>query len=131
MSKFEELDHISLTGISATGYHGVFDFERQQGQPFIVDVVLGIMNIDKIATQDSIDVTVNYGEVAQRVHAHIQGEPVNLIETLAHRIAADLVSLSHVTAARVTVHKPQAPITYTDATPMPFSDVAVTVTLWS
>ena len=31
-------DRISLTGITAFGHHGVFDFERQQGQPFVVDV---------------------------------------------------------------------------------------------
>src|SRR4029434_9244802 len=31
-------DRISLTGITAFGHHGVFDFERDQGQRFVIDV---------------------------------------------------------------------------------------------
>lgn len=131
MSKFDELDHINLTGIQATGFHGVFDFERNQGQTFIVDVSLGINHIKRIAKHDDINETVNYAEVAQVIHAHITGEPVNLIETLANRIANDLVVMDHVVAARVTVHKPQAPITQTDSSPLPFTDVSVSVTKWA
>lgn len=35
-------DEIALTGIRATGYHGVYDHERRDGQEFVADVVLGI-----------------------------------------------------------------------------------------
>lgn len=131
MSDFADLDHINLVGIQATGFHGVFDFERQQGQTFIVDVTLGIKHAKRIAESDDINDTVNYAEVAQVVHAHITGKPVNLIETLASRIAADLAVMKHVEAARVTVHKPQAPITQPDSSPLPFTDVSVTVTHWA
>lgn len=131
MTDFADLDHIDLKGIQATGFHGVFEFERKQGQTFIVDVTLGIKHSKHIAKTDDINETVNYAEVAQIVHAHITGEPVNLIETLASRIATDLVVMKHVEAARVTVHKPQAPITQTDSTPLPFADVSVTITRWA
>ena len=54
--------------------------------------------------------------------AIIAGDPLNLIEALAERIAdAVLGSFETVDAVEVTVHKPQAPIT------VPFGDVAVTI----
>ncbi|MDH3959327.1 MAG: dihydroneopterin aldolase, partial [Actinomycetota bacterium] len=60
--------------------------------------------------------------VAQEVVSAVQGPPMNLIEKLAVLIAERCLAFDHVRAVRVTVHKPQAPI------PVPFDDVAVTVT---
>jgi dihydroneopterin aldolase len=51
----------------------------------------------------------------------VAGAPVNLIETLADRLAAVCLADARVAAATVTVHKPQAPI------PHAFHDVAVTL----
>jgi len=113
-------DRITLTGLAAVGYHGVFDHERRDGQQFIVDVVVEL-DIRAAATSDDVAHTVNYADVAARVEGHITGEPVNLIETLAERIAQDVLGVYLVTAVEVTVHKPSAPI------PSTFSDVAVTI----
>lgn len=113
-------DRITLTGLAAVGYHGVFDHERRDGQQFIVDVVVEL-DIRAAATSDDLAHTVNYADVAARVEDHITGEPVNLIETLAERIAQDVLGMYLVTAVEVTVHKPSAPI------PSTFSDVAVTI----
>jgi dihydroneopterin aldolase len=52
----------------------------------------------------------------------VTGEPVNLIETLADRLAAACLADRRVAGATVTVHKPQAPI------PHDFADVAVSMT---
>ncbi len=101
-------DRISLTGLRVRGRHGVYDFEREQGQDFVVDVVLEL-DLSAAAASDDVADTVHYGELAERLVAVITGEPVNLIETLAERVAG----------AEVTVHKPQAPI------PHDFADVAV------
>jgi dihydroneopterin aldolase len=113
-------DRIALTGLEATGHHGVLEHERRDGQIFVVDVAL---EVDTRATARSDDVadTVNYAEVADRVVAHISGEPVNLIETLAERIATDILGLYLVNAVEVTVHKPHAPIDPT------FTDVSVSI----
>lgn len=109
---------ISLTGVKATGYHGVLEFERRDGQEFLVDVRLEV-EVDLAA--DDLTGTVNYAEVADKVVTHISGEPFQLIETLAGRIADDLAAMPGVATVEVVVHKPQAPI------PVPFTDVAVTV----
>ncbi|MGJ6979847.1 dihydroneopterin aldolase [Aestuariimicrobium soli] len=110
---------IRLDGVSGLGRHGWFDFERREPQVFIADALL---RVDCDTDSDDLAGTVDYGEVATRLQRHLSGEPVNLIETLAARIAADLVTLPRVREAEVTVHKPHAPLS------TPFTDVAVTVT---
>ena len=113
-------DTIELTGLRAFGRHGVFDFERENGQDFVIDLRLDVSTTRAAETDDVAD-TVHYGELAEKVVAIVSGEPVNLIETLAHRIAAAVMEDDRIARAAVTVHKPQAPI------PAQFADVSVTV----
>ena len=113
-------DRISLTGLRVRGFHGVFDFERREGQDFVVDVVLELSTAAAAASDDIAD-TVHYGELAEGLAAVVAGEPVNLLETLAARLADVCLADARVDAATVTVHKPQAPI------PLTFGDVAVTI----
>jgi dihydroneopterin aldolase len=113
-------DRITLRGLKARGYHGVHDFERRDGQDFIVDAVLWL-DTSAAAGGDDLTATANYGSLAARLIAILTGEPVNLIETLAARLAAACLQDPVVEQAEITVHKPQAPI------PHPFDDVAVTI----
>lgn len=114
------MDRITLTGITAVGHHGVFDFERREGQPFVVDAVL-YTDFTKAAETDDLQHTAHYGQVAELITSHITGEPLNLIEALAVRIANAVLEGYPVTAVDITVHKPQAPIE------VPFGDVTVSV----
>jgi len=113
-------DRIELRGLRVRGHHGVYDFERAQGQDFVVDAVLEL-DLGPAARSDDVGDTVHYGELAELLVAVVAGEPVNLIETLADRLAAVCLEDARVAAATVTVHKPGAPI------PHEFSDVAVTL----
>jgi len=114
-------DRIRLSGLRATGYHGVFEHERRDGQEFTVDLVL-YTDLRPAAAADDLTLTAHYGELAEQVCAIIAGDPVNLIETLAERIAAAvLAGFSVVDAVDVTVHKPHAPIT------VPFADVEIQI----
>ena len=80
------MDRVALRGLRARGHHGVFPREREEGQTFIVDLVLGL-DTRPAAADDDLTKTVHYGVVAEEVVAVVQGEPVDLIETLAERIA--------------------------------------------
>lgn len=113
-------DRIVLTGLEVYAHHGVFDFEREQGQRFIVDVEVSV-DLRAAAAGDALERTVHYGELAEAIVAAVERDPVDLIETVAERVAAVALGFSGVRAARVTVHKPDAPIAAT------FSDVSVTV----
>jgi 7,8-dihydroneopterin aldolase/epimerase/oxygenase len=113
-------DRIELTGLRVRGHHGVFPAERRDGQDFVVDVALEL-DVARAAGSDELADTVDYGVLAQGLARVVEGEPVNLLETLAERLAAVCLADQRVLAATVTVHKPQAPI------PLAFTDVAVTV----
>lgn len=113
-------DRITLTGLRVRGHHGVYDFERADGQDFVVDVALEL-DLGPAAASDDVADTVHYGELAGRLAEVVAGEPVNLIETLADRLAGVCLADRRVAAATVTVHKPGAPI------PQEFADVAVTL----
>lgn len=115
------LDEITLTGVRAFGYHGVYPDERRVGQEFVVDATMYVTTARAAAASNDVVDTIHYGEVAERIVALVQGEPVNLLETLAARLADDLLARDGVRMVAITVHKPQAPIT------VPFADVSVTI----
>lgn len=114
------MDRVTLRGLKALGHHGVFEHEREDGQVFVVDLVLGL-DTAPAAAGDDLTKTVHYGVVAEEVAAVVSGEPVDLIETLAQRIADTCLAHQVVREVEVTVHKPDAPIT------VPFDDVTVTI----
>jgi dihydroneopterin aldolase len=113
-------DRIAVTGIRVRAHHGVFDFEREQGQEFVIDVSVAV-DLAAAASGDDLAQTVHYGELAVAVASAVERDPVDLIETVAERVAAVALAFAGVEEATVTVHKPQAPIE------VPFDDVAVTV----
>jgi 7,8-dihydroneopterin aldolase/epimerase/oxygenase len=113
-------DRITLSGLRGRGLHGVYPRERVEGQTFVVDAVLEVDTRDA-AEGDDLGRTADYGAIAEKLVAVIEGEPVNLIETLAARLAGICLSDPAVLAAEITVHKPDAPIS------VPFEDVSVTI----
>lgn len=113
-------DRIVLRGLRAFGHHGVLPDERRDGQPFVVDVVLGV-DTRAAAKTDDLGETVDYSSLAGRVVEAVGADPVNLIETLAQRVADVCLDEPGVNDVEVTVHKPQAPVG------VPFDDIAVTI----
>lgn len=114
------LDRVTLRGLRARGHHGVFERERIAGQTFVVDVVL-FLDTRPAAAGDDLTRTAHYGVIAEEIAAIVSGDPVDLIETLAQRIADQCLKHEQVEEVEVTVHKPDAPIT------VPFDDVTITI----
>lgn len=111
-------DRIELRGLTVRGNHGVFDFEKREGQDFVIDVTLHT-SVAAAAATDDLTETIHYGELAEDVAAIVEDNTFDLIETLAERIAEHCLSLcAHV---EVVVHKPSAPIQRT------FDDVRIRV----
>ncbi|MDM4761648.1 dihydroneopterin aldolase [Galbitalea sp. SE-J8] len=113
-------DRISLTGLRAFAHHGVLAHERRDGQVFVLDVTV-YLDLSGAAAGDDLARTVHYGVLAEQIVAAVENEPVDLIETVAQRVADVVLAHGVVERVRVTVHKPDAPIT------VPFADVAVTI----
>lgn len=113
-------DEITLTGLRANAHHGVLEHERRTGQVFVIDVTV-YLSLADAAASDDLDRTIHYGELAERVVAAVETDPVDLIETVAERVAQVVLSYELAALTRVTVHKPSAPIS------VPFDDVSVTI----
>lgn len=113
-------DRLALRGLRVEGHHGVLESERLHGQEFVIDVVLGL-DTRRAATADDLTATVDYAGLADRLAAAVSSDPVDLIETLAQRLADVCLHQPNVTEVAVTVHKPQAPLG------VPFDDVSVTI----
>ncbi len=124
---------IQLTGLRVFGHHGVLDFEKTNGQEFIIDAAVWVDATDAVA-KDDVASTVHYGDLADALAANVANEPVDLIETLAWRLLRLALAFgtttdqtrkgatfSPVIKAEITVHKPNAPINHK------FDDVSVTV----
>ena len=115
---------IKLTGLRVFAHHGVFDFERQNGQDFYIDATVWV-DKKELEFSDDLSRTVHYGDLAKALVDNVKQQPVDLLETLAQRLL-DLVlnwagPAGPVVKAEITVHKPNAPIVYE------FNDVSVTV----
>lgn len=114
-------DSITLTGLRVRAHHGVFDFERENGQDFVIDVTVWL-DMSAATEGDALAETVHYGELAIALADAVTRDPVDLIETLAERLASVVLGFPAADVVRITVHKPDAPI------PLPFEDVAVQIT---
>ncbi|HEX5695364.1 MAG TPA: dihydroneopterin aldolase [Acidimicrobiia bacterium] len=113
-------DRIELRGIEVLARHGVLEHEQVESQTFLVDLVLHL-DLSAAGRSDDLDDTVDYGELARATHDLVAKESHQLIETVAERVAQQVLGDSRVDRVVVTVHKPQAPI------PVGFEDVAVVV----
>ncbi|GAA1440672.1 dihydroneopterin aldolase [Leifsonia poae] len=113
-------DAIILTGLRVRANHGVYDFERENGQDFVIDLTAHL-DLSPASASDDVANTVHYGELAVEVADAVRRDPVDLIETVAERVAAVVLGHPPVLAVEVTVHKPDAPIE------VPFGDVAVRI----
>lgn len=114
-------DRITLSGLEVFAHHGVFDFEREQGQRFIIDVEVAV-DLRAAAAGDELAATVHYGELAEAIASAVERDPVDLIETVAERVAQVALGYPAVVRVETTIHKPDAPIART------FRDVSVSIT---
>jgi len=80
------------------------------------------LSLREAGASDELAETIDYGELASRIVAAVETDPVDLIETVAERVAALVLEYPRAMMTQVTVHKPSAPIA------VPFDDVSVTIT---
>jgi dihydroneopterin aldolase len=115
-------DKISIKGIKGFGFHGVFDFEKRDGQDFFVDLEIDI-NLTAASNSDLLSDSVDYSLLTAIAKNAIEKLQFDLIERLAGFIA-DTVTENFPTVKKiaVTVHKPAAPVSES------VTDIAVTIT---
>ena len=103
-------DTVFLERMQFYGYHGHNPEERRLGQRFEVDVSLET-STRAAGMSDELADTVNYSAVFKTCRQIVEGEPKKLIESVAESIARQLLANEpHVSAVRVNIRKPQAPL---------------------
>jgi dihydroneopterin aldolase len=114
-------DSVFVTGLSLHAYHGVMQHEAKVGQTFKLDLVLDI-ELKAASRSDKLADTVGYDQVVDVASHAFCARRYRLVEAAAGAVAeAILDRFPKVTAVRVTVHKPHAPIAAT------FAEVGVTI----
>ncbi|SCA83909.1 dihydroneopterin aldolase [Bacillus glycinifermentans] len=104
------IDKVYVEGMEFYGYHGVFDEENKLGQRFRVDLTV-YLDLNEAGKTDRIDATINYAELYKLCKEVVEGEPVNLVETLAETIAGRVLKqFQTVQECTVKVTKPDPPI---------------------
>ena len=115
-------DKISIKGIKGFGYHGVFDFEKRDGQDFYVDLDIDI-DLTEASNSDLLSDSVDYSLLTAIAKEAIEKLQFDLIERLAGFIADTIrENFPIVISIAVTVHKPSAPVNES------VTDIAVTIT---
>lgn len=103
------MDKILFHEMEFYGYHGVYPEENRIGQRFRVDLELKT-DLSVAGKSDDLSDTINYADVYETVKAMVEGERYQLVEALAERIAAKLLSRFSLDAVLVRVTKPDPPI---------------------
>jgi dihydroneopterin aldolase len=104
------MDQIRISGINGFGFHGVYPEERRVGQRFMADLIL-FTDLSAAALSDDVNDSTDYSKVVPDVKEILEGDPVNLIESLAERVSSHVLSkYPLVQIIEVTIYKPEAPV---------------------
>lgn len=114
-------DYIKITNLKVFAHHGVFPEETREGQDFFVNAKL-FLDCRKAGKSDSLEDSVNYGEVCHFITDFLQRNTYQLIESAAEQLAEEmLLSMPALKGITIELCKPHAPIG------LPFENVSVTI----
>jgi dihydroneopterin aldolase len=106
-------DWLHLRGMRFYARHGVHADERELGQTYRVDVSLQ-HDLSRAGRSDTLADTIDYGAVFAAVREIVEGEPRQLVEAVAERVASRLLGGTPARAVRVLVAKPHPPVAGAD-----------------
>ena len=101
------MDIVFIKGLQINSTIGVFDWEKTIKQLLVFDVSLGC-DIRDAAKNDDLTKTLDYAAISQEIETFCQANTVELLETLAERLAQHLISLYHLPWIKLTINKPTA-----------------------
>lgn len=103
------MDRIYIKGLRVYAFHGVKPEEQEKGQPFELDITLGV-DLRPASESDALSDTINYSAVTKLVIATMQAEKNALIERAATRVAETILSAFPAEEVTVLLKKPRAPV---------------------
>lgn len=101
------MDKVLIKGLSIQTTIGFYQWEKEIKQTLVIDLAMG-WNTADAALNDELAKTLNYAEISVAVERFANENPVDLIETLAERLAHYLMSQYHIPWLKLTIGKPGA-----------------------
>lgn len=104
------MDKIQIKGLEIFAYHGVNPEEKENSQPFLLDITLWA-DLSRARRSDDLNDTVNYAAVRKTVQRVFTAEKYDLIERAAQAVCDGILGEHpQVEEVRVTLKKPEAPM---------------------
>lgn len=101
------MDKVHIQGLSIQTTIGFFEWEKQIKQTLVIDLAMG-WNTALAAENDELAKTLDYAEISEKIAEFANNNPVDLIETLAERLAKFLMDTYHIPWLKLKVAKPNA-----------------------
>ena len=101
------MDLVFFTNLVARGIIGVNDWEREQPQDILINIVL-FTDLHQAGQSDDVNDSVDYRSVAKKVLAHAETARRLTVEALAADLAQLCLEVARVENVRVRVEKPGA-----------------------
>jgi len=101
------VDKVFIQGLSIQTTIGFFEWEKQIKQTLVFDIEMA-WDIKPAAANDELAKTLDYADVSVEIDKFANANPVDLIETLAERLANHLMARYQIPWLKLTVGKPGA-----------------------
>ncbi|HEY8320916.1 MAG TPA: dihydroneopterin aldolase [Candidatus Baltobacteraceae bacterium] len=99
------MDAITLRGMRMMGRHGAYDGERDDEQPFDIDLRLEI-DLRAAERSDALGDTIDYDALHKRIAGMVQQTSFALLERLAGEILAVIFADARIARAELSIAKP-------------------------
>ncbi len=101
------MDKVFIKGLNIQTTIGFFQWEKEIKQTLVIDLAMG-WDTAKAALNDELDKTLDYADISVAIERFANDNPVDLIETLAERLAGYLMTQYHIPWLKLSIGKPGA-----------------------
>ena len=99
---------VAVENYKLKGKHGVFDYEREKDQPFVVSIWVVLK---EPSSDDDLASSVDYGFLQRTAHdVIVSGDSVKMMETLCDKIIEIVSGHLNVAGVKIRIEKPNAPM---------------------
>jgi dihydroneopterin aldolase len=104
---WNKMDKVFINGLEILCTIGAYEWEKEIRQKLVLDLEMEF-DCQPAGQSDDLAKALDYASVSERVTALVTGSPTELVETIAERVAAMILSEFAVERVRVRVTKPHA-----------------------
>jgi len=101
------MDKVFIRALRIQTTIGFYPWEKEIKQTLVIDLAMG-WNTAKAAENDELAKTLDYADISEQIAKFANDNPVDLIETLAERLASYLMNTYHIPWLKLSIGKPGA-----------------------